>query len=497
MTMWAQTAGNLVWAYGSMAGERALSLLTTALLARILYPSDFGVLALALVALGYIDALRDFGIKDALIYSADRREKMADTAATLGLVIGLVQCAVAMVAAPLASHLMDDDRITLLIQVLSLTFVINALAVAQDGLLQRRLSFRSRFAADLGAAAVKAAITVALALAGAGVWAIAAGHLAGAGARTLARTAAVRWIPRFHVDLAGAGDLWRYGRHILFVNIVGAVLARADQLLIAALIGSAALGYYYIAARIPELIIGSFNMVLTLVLFPVMTKLSEDKAALASVFCGATRFTVLLVAPISAGLIALAPELVHALFGPRWAGSAATLQVLAAAAMVASLGWNAGDLFKAIGRPGLQSALVSIEAATSIPLIIVFAWWSQRPEMVALGYLAGVVASTGGRLLLVSRLLSLTPLQLAQLYSAALVGAAAVLVIVSAVRPLLAGTSAWASLPLLLFAGAAVYLPIVWSMEKDSIKAVVLMVRTSRQKTPARDLSMDRTVEQR
>ncbi len=494
MTIWAQTIGSLVWAYCSMAGERALGLLTTALLARILYPSDFGVLAFALAILGFVDALRDFGIKDALIYAADRREKLADIAATLGLAIGLFQCAIALVAAPLATYLMNDDRITPLIQVLSLTFVINALAVAQDGLLQRRLSFRSRSAADFGAAAVKAVVTVALALAGVGLWAIAAGHLAGAVTRTLARTAAVGWVPRFHINRAGAGELWRYGRHVLFVNIAGAVLARADQVAIAALIGSTALGYYYIAARIPELIIGSLSMVLTLVLFPALTKLAADKAALASAFCGATRFTALIVAPISAGLVAMAPELVHALFGARWGASAPTLQVLAAAAMVASLGWNAGDLFKAIGRPGLQSALVAGEAAVSIPLIVLFAWWSQRPEMVAVGYLAGVVVSTAGRLLLVARLLSLAPLQLARLYSAALMGATAILVIVSAVRPLVADASVWVGLPLLLFAGAAAYLPIVWSMERASIRALLLVIRTSGQMRHDRALPIDPAV---
>lgn len=494
MTFWARTLGGLVWAYASMAGEQALSLITTVLLARILYPGDFGVLALALVVLGYIDTLRDLGIKDALIYAAGRKDEMADTAATLGLAIGIVQCVVAILAAPLASYLIDDDRVVPLIRILSLTFIVNSLAVAQDGLLQRRLSFRGRCVSDLSGAGVKAVVTISLAVAGMGLWGIAVGHLAGAVTRTVARSVVVGWLPTFRLNPECARGLWRFGKHILFVNVMGALLARADQIAIASLMGATTLGYYFIAARIPELIVGSLSMVLTLVLFPAFTGLNGDRTKLKSAFCGATKFTALAVVPASAGLVAVAPELVHTLFGARWTPSAPILQVLAIVAMAMSLGWNAGDLFKAIGRPELQSLLVSIQALITIPLVLLFAWSTQRPEMVAFGYLVGAIASTVLRLWIAYRLLSLRLIQLAQLYCGALIGGGAILIAVSIARPLVAGSPSWMAFSFLVLVGVSVYLPFVWWIEHKSIRAAIHALRETRWATRAGQVHADGSV---
>ena len=164
-----------------------------------------------------------------------------------------------------------------------------------------------------------------LALSGAGVWAIAAGHLAGATARTIGRFAMAATRVEFRYERECAAALWRFGKHILFVNIIGAVLARADQIAVALFIGSSALGYYFIASRIPELVVGSLSVVLTLVLFPAFAKLNQDAARLKAAFLSATKFTALIAVPASVGLVALAPELVLVVFGRRWLPSAPML----------------------------------------------------------------------------------------------------------------------------------------------------------------------------
>jgi lipopolysaccharide exporter len=478
MTIAAQALGGLAWAYGSMAGERVLSLVTTAVLARILYPNDFGVVALAFIVLGYIDSLRDFGIKDALIYTPDRRDEMIGTASTLGLAIGVTQSAVGIAAAPLATFVVDDSRVVSMIQLLSLSFGINALSLTPDGQLQKQLSFRSRCVADTGGAAVKAIVTVALALAGASVWAIAAGHLAGATARTIGRFAMAATRVSFRCERECAVALWRFGKHILFVNIVGAVLARADQIAVALFIGTSALGYYFIASRIPDLVVGSLSMVLTLVLFPALAKLSQDAAGLKSAFLGATRFTALVAVPASVGLMTLAPELVLVVFGQRWLPSVPMLQVLAAVSLIAALGWNAGDLFKAVGRPDLQTRLVCIEAALAIPLVLLFAWSTMSPARVAMGYLIGVSASTIGRIWLVSKMLGLRVSDLVRLYGAPMLGATGMIVATALARPLVQTGDAEMALASLVVVGAMTYLAIICWLDSGSVRIVFDTSRT-------------------
>jgi PST family polysaccharide transporter len=473
MSLLVRSLAGLAWAYGSMAGERVLSLVTTAVLARILYPNDFGVIALAFIVLGYIDTLRDFGIKDALIYTPDRRDEMIGTAATLGLVVGITQSAVGIAAAPLATFVVEDGRVVLMIQLLSLSFIVNALSLTPDGLLQKHLSFRARCVADVFGAAVKATVTVSLALSGAGVWAIAAGHLAGATARTIGRFAMAATRVRFRYERECAATLWRFGKHILFVNIVGAVLARADQIAVALFIGSSALGYYFIASRIPELVVGSLSVVLTLVLFPAFAKLNQDAARLKSAFLSATRFTALIAVPASVGLVALAPELVLVVFGRRWLPSAPMLQVLAAVSLIAALGWNAGDLFKAVGRPELQTRLICIEAAVAIPLVLLFAWSTMNPARVAMGYLIGVSASTVGRIWIVSTMLRLRLSDLARLYGAPLLGGVAIIAFTTLSRSLVQDGDPRIALAFLVVAGAGVYLGIICWLDSDSVRTAL------------------------
>lgn len=476
MTILHKALGGVAWSYSGFLGERVLGLVATAVLARLLAPSDFGVLAFALLVVGAIETLRDLGIKDALIRDPERSEAAIRTAAWMGLAIGLAQGALAVLAAPLAGQIIGDPRAVPVIQVLALSFVINGAALVPDALLQRRLRFRTRSLGDFGAACVKAVATLGLAFAGLELWAIVVGHLVGATARALMRYRAAAWHPRLAFHPACARALWAFGRHVLVANMAHVVLARADQIAIAVLLGPASLGYYYIGARLPELTIAGLSLVLTTVLFPTYSVIQHDVAALRSAFCTAVSGTALVAVPIGAGLIAVAPELVAVLFGGKWVASVPILRVLATVALVYALAWSAGDVFKALGRPQLQTRIIALDAAVAVPVIAGLTYFTGAAYMAAFGALAGAAASTAMRLWLVGRLLALVPRELVRLYAGPLAGGAAIGLAVSAFRHSAAGAPPWLVLAGSVILGVCVYAAVIWRVDFPALSRLGALI---------------------
>ena len=263
-----KTISGVIWAYAAFVGEKLSLFVTTAVLARLLVPEQFGIIASALLVLAAVDAFRDFGVKDALIWNDSEPELSADTAFWFHVALGAVLTAGVFAAAPLIANALDAPLLSDVLRVMSFAFVLNGLGMTHEAVMQKDLIFRKRYVIDLIAALIKGVVSVALAFADYGVWALAYGYVIGIATRTAGRWLVLRWAPRLRFSLDRCIALIRYGRHLLAVNLIDIAIDRADQIAIVLILGDVSLGYYYIAARIPETVIFHFNIVLTRVLFP-------------------------------------------------------------------------------------------------------------------------------------------------------------------------------------------------------------------------------------
>jgi len=409
MSLAKRTLKGIFWAYASFFGGRLLTLVTTAILARVLIPNDFGLIGFALVLLAFIEVMRGFGINEALIYTSENLDEMANTAFWLNVAISTLQTLLVFALAPLALNFFDDPRIVDVVRVLALNFILNGLGQTQDALLQKELEFKRRFLPDLLAQIVKGAVSVALALAGLGVWSLVTGHLVGTLARTVSKWYTVRWRPRLHFYPRRARELWGYGVHILLFEMLNVALEQADQMFIGALLGAVQLGYYTIAARIPEMVIANFSIVLTRVIFPTFAKLKDQREALTEAFLATTRYTAYITIPAGLGMSAIAPELILVAFGDQWGESVMILQVLALLGMVMTLPWSAGDVFKALGRPDISTRMLLIEALYTFPLVFLFVSSTRLAVMASLANLISLTITALFRFGVVSRHLKLKP----------------------------------------------------------------------------------------
>jgi len=423
------TAWGVVWAFAATAAGKLLALAALAVLARLLVPEDFGLLAFALVWIAYLETVGDLGAGAALIYWPGRRAAAARVSFAVNLATGAAWCGLTQLAAPAVAEFFHRPDGEAVLRVLALAFPLKALGNTHDALCQRGMRFRARMVPELALAATKAGAALALAAAGFGVWSLVWGQLLGLAAWTVALWRVVPWRPWHRV--AGGGGLLRpllaYGRRVVAVNVLAAIVHHADLVVVGRMAGSAALGFYQVAYKVPEATVTVAIWVVGRVLFPAFSRLAAAGRGLADALPAALRYLALVTLPAAAGLFVLAEPLVTTLFGARWAPSAPLLQALAVYAALRSVGSPAGDVLKALGRPGLLAALGAAKATLLVPVLVLA---GGRGALAVAAALAAVTALTAAVNLGVAA--HLTPVPARRLAAALAPGAAAALAVIPA-----------------------------------------------------------------
>lgn len=384
--------------------SRAINLSVTVVLARSLGPTHMGTLAFALLAVEIFDFLRDFGLRETLIYDRTEDPRLRVSAFAMILGVGLLQAVALLVFAPFANGLVEDPEIVPLLMVLALLFPINALGSVQDALLQRGFRFTALGIAEILGVGTKALVALALISYGAGIWSIVIGMLFGAALRVAILWIASDWRPT-HASPTWekARELFRYGRHIIASSIVNVIQMRADQMIVVSMVSETALGLYYVAARIPEIVILGVNGVITKVVFPAYSNLSGEPERLLAAYRTTVAASMTLIAPISLGLAASSALVVEVVFGPEWAAATPVLVFLVLSGIPSTIGWSSGDVFKATGKPQYQWILMTIESATIVPALAVTGTITGNITWIAAVMFAGEFLAATIRLATLSR----------------------------------------------------------------------------------------------
>ena len=463
-----RTLRGMLWAYGSYVGGRVLVLVATAVLARLLSPEDFGLVALALIFTGLLETVKDLGVTQALVV-ADEEEVLerAETAWLFSVGLGAALTLLVAALSPLAALFFDEPELTGLLSVLGLNFLLRALGATHYALAQKRLDFRSRTAAEVADVVVRGAAGIGLAIAGAGAWSLVAGYLVGTIAMTSVLWIRVRWRPSLRAQRRHLRQLVRFGGTLTGVDIVAAAIANADYVFVGRVLGAASLGLYTLAFRLPELIIRNLAVVAGQVLFPAFAAVKRED--LGHAFLVSFRYTLIIAVPLSAVLALLAEPFVLAAFGDQWRGAVGAMQVLSIYALTSTLGIPAGTAYKSTGRaavilklsiPRLLLLIVSLAIFTDEGIVAVAACQAVGSGLLAL-------ANT----LLAARLLEVGLTAILRTAWAPFAGAAALAAVVVPIERAI--ESPWPALLAGGAAGAIAYLAVLWLLARDAFADIL------------------------
>ena len=366
-----RTLRGLAWAYGSYVAGRALVLVSIAVLARLLTPEAFGLVAFALTVTALLDAARDLGVSQALIVVKDDDvDTKADTAWTIGIIVGASLWAVTAALGPAAAAFFDEPELTLMMPLLGLNFLLRALGATHAALAQKKLDFRTRTMAEMSDVVARGAVGIGLALAGAGAFSLVGGYLAGSAALTLALWLKVPFRPALRIHRGDLRGLLRFGGGLTTLNFLSVIIAQVDYVVIGKVLGAASLGLYVLGYRLPELIIINLSYVAGLVLFPAFAEL--DRSALANAFLTSLRYVLMVCAPAALALGILAEAAVRVAFGTQWLDSVEAMQVLTFFAFAITIDIPAGTAYKSIGRVDILVKLAIPRALLAVVSILIF-----------------------------------------------------------------------------------------------------------------------------
>ena len=370
-------ARGALWQGLAQTISKAIVLVTTIVLARLLSPQEYGLVALALVLLTYTETVADAGVAQALVYLR-RGAETARAALLLCLLCGVVLAAALAGAAPALASAFGHSEVTPLIRVLALSVLATSLSAVPDALLRRALEFQRLTVAAVVRAAATGGVTLGLLLTGHGALSLAVGTVAGSVGYALAcwlllgeRVSWQVWRAR-RKELATA---LRFGGPVAGGSLAARLIFDIDYLIVGALLGAQALGYYTLAFRLPELIIINVFFVLSTVLFPLYSRARADRSRLQRGYLMSMQIQSLYGVTAGIGLALVSPVVVPLVFGDPWSGAVVPLMLLSLYAAARSLGVGANEVYKALGRPGLSVSVAFCRLVVLLPVLLVATRW--------------------------------------------------------------------------------------------------------------------------
>jgi len=469
----------VIWNFLTFGVSKGILLLTTSLLARLLTKEDFGLVAIAVVAINYLSVIKDLGLGLALIQRRDDVEEAANTVFTINTLLGIGLSLLVLPIAPLFAAYFQEPQVTPVLRWLGLSFTLNALGATHINLLMRDLDYRRKFIPDISNTIVKGIISLWMAFAGFGVWALVFGQLTGALASVIAAWAVKPWRPRITVNFAIARQLVQFGASVTGVDILTVFVDNLSYLIIGRMLGVAALGVFSISYRLPEMLIVGNLWLIASVLFPAFSSIQDQPEELRRGFLVSIRLVQLIVMPLCLGLFVAADPIVRVFFGEQWLEAIPLLRLLSLYALVYSVGYHAGDVYKAIGRPDILFKLNLMSILVLVPALMIgsqfgligFAW----------GYLIAIALDQTITIYVATRFLKVSFLDILKELKPAILGALCMTPVAFGVLTLTSDINVFLQLTLVVISGAITYLSIIWWQEGKSLLRLVQVIISPKQ----------------
>ncbi|QBI20295.1 lipopolysaccharide biosynthesis protein [Egibacter rhizosphaerae] len=362
------------------------------LLARLLLPSDFGLMAMALVVTNFLDIFRDLGTRAAIIQRREVTPTILSSLFYVNVGFGVALSLGVALLAPLAAALLGDGNVTPVLQVLGLSIALSSFGLVQLGLLYRDMRYRWIGALHVTSALVQAGVSVGLALSGFGVWSLVGGTLAGALASTLLAWLASSWRPSWSFSASEVRSVWSFSLNLSGSHLVGFLVGNLDKVIIGRLLGTTSLGYYTLAQRILMYPIRSITQMAQEVLLPSMARRQDDDEALTDQFMRAGAVIALTTFPLMAIAAVLAEPFVRVVLGEQWLPAAPLIAVLGPVGALQSLNYTVSALYQAKGRTDWLLRFGVVAGVVYVLGYVIGARWGLMG--VAVGYTVAVLVLT-------------------------------------------------------------------------------------------------------
>ena len=418
-------AKGALWMVFARAIDRSIGLASTVILARLLVPEDFGLIAMATALLALLELFGTFGVDMALIQNASATRRHLDTAWTFNVIQGAaIGLALLALAVP-AVHFYNEPRLQAVIMCLAAASLIQGFENIGTVMFRKELRFRQEFKLLFSKRLVVFLVTISLAFALRSYWALVAGMLMG----RLASVGLSYWMqgyrPRF--SLAARGELFHFGKWLVVGNSLYFVSSRCADFVIGKVSGAHALGLFNLSYEISNLPTSDLIAPINRAIFPGYAQKAADLGVLRDTYLQVIGVIALLAVPAGVGIAAVAEILVPVVLGPNWVEAVPAMTALSFYGVLLALKSNNHYIYLALGKSRIPALLGLLQLIILLPLVVV---GSARGGAMgaALAYLAAQLLFSPISVGVLRHVLRLRVAQLAAVFYRPLIAAAAMYV---------------------------------------------------------------------
>ena len=474
-----------LWSAIQMWGMRLVSFAVFFILARLLSPADFGLVALASVYIAFISVFVEHGFAAAIIQRDEVDAYHLDTAFWSGLTFAMIFSLASVAFAVLIGNVMDEPQIVGPIRWLSLSFILIALTSVQQALLRRDLEFRELAVRNMIATAAGGGVGVAMAFQGWGVWSLVSQMLVTRAVGVIVLWQLCDWRPGRRLSRRHFDDLFHFNIHVVGAKIIAFFSRRADDFLIGIFLGTVALGFYTIAYRTLTLLTQLLVQAANAVALPAFSRLQHQRPQLISTFHKATQYSSAVAFPLFLGVAALAPEVVPLVYGQQWGASIPVVRILMLVGALHAITFFHGAAITAVGHPEWRLRLMILTT-----VLILIGFWIAMPwgiSAIAAAYVIGNYLVFPLELIYTQRLVGLEIAPYLRRFIPIITACCAMLAAIAIAKRLTAGNLTLL-VQFLLYAsiGAAAYLSVLWMLIPKLFLDVFRLVRMLRLGKPSR-----------
>ena len=362
---------SLFWKFFERFATQIVSFIITILLARLLMPEEYGVIALITIFINVCNVIIDGGLNTALIQKKNVDNIDFSTILYFSIFISVFLYTILFISAPQISNFYDKPILTKVIRVIGLNLIFYGINSIQRAYVSKHMLFNKLFYSSFFAVVVSGLLGIYLAYIGAGVWALVVQNLSSSIITCIIMWFTINWRPSLTFSSKKFADLFSYGWKIFAANIITVLFVEIRKLFIGKLYTPSSLAYYEKGEQLPNLVMVNIFTSIQTILLPTLSEFQDDKLKVKNMMRRATKVSCFVIYPLMVGMIVVAEPLVHFLLGDRWMGVVPFIQIMCVANFFRPITISNWEAIKALGHSGITLKLEIIKKIVDVIILLV------------------------------------------------------------------------------------------------------------------------------
>ena len=365
------TTSGLLWSFSERFGAQLISLIVSLILARLLMPSDYGIVVTVSIFINIANAFVTGGFGNSLIQKKDADDLDFSTIFWFNILFSLLIYAGVFVLSPFVESFYEQEGLAFVMQILGIRLIFTGVNSVQRAYVARKMEFKKFFFATLAGTVISAVIGILMAIKGYGVWALVTQYLINTTVDTIVLFAVNKWRPKFIFSFQRLKQLLSYGWKLLISSVLSAIYVELNEFVIGKVYSTDDLAFYNKGKQIPSLISTNVISAIETVLFPSMSMIQDEKSRLKEKTRKSIQFSTFFIFPMLFGLAAVANTFIVVILTEKWAYAVPYMMLACISFMLNPIGMANLQAYKAMGKSGLYLGLDIAKKMIGIIALIV------------------------------------------------------------------------------------------------------------------------------